>query len=788
MSRFARCALLAAGLLGLNLAQAQSETDLLRVEEAFALTSTVLGRDAVQLEWKIADGYYLYRSRIKTAKPGEGLSLGTLELPAGEQKHDEFLGDVEVYHGKATARQPLSLGSTGNTAEFSVSIQGCHEREPKICYPPHITKLSFTLPPAAAAPAANPLAAALAPPAADSGLTGSPPAGNLKSALGQLGKPALDAPMDTGTANTAEGTEKLPLPPEQAFVFETIATSPTELLARWTMPKGYYLYRDKTVLSLPDGSSARLGQGKWPAGKLHKDEHFGEVTVYFDQVELPIPLQRDDGKAGKLNIQAEFQGCEDGGLCYPVMKRSASVDLPAATAEQLKAGNARYAASAADKPAAAAGDGGQSEEQVLASRLSGDRLFALLSFFGFGLLLAFTPCVFPMLPILSGIIAGAGDNVSTRRAFVLSAVYVLASTVVFTIAGVAAGLVGANLQALFQQPWILISFAALFVLLSLSMFGFYELQLPSALQNRIAGVSNRQQGGSLTGVAVMGVLSALIVGPCVAPPLAAAVLYISQTRDPVFGGLALFVLSLGMGAPLVVAGTAAGKLLPRAGAWMDAVKAVFGVSFLALAIWMLSRILDPVWTMLLIGVLAIACGVYLGALERLAEGASGWSRLWKALGVILLIAGASQLIGALAGSNDPLQPLKGMRGGGTAAGNSEHLPFRSIKSVADLERELGQGKPVMLDFYADWCVSCKEMEKFTFTKPEVHAALSGYTLLKADVTANDDTDQALLKHFTLFGPPATIFFASDGREIRGQRLIGFEAADKFAARVAKAGR
>ena len=774
MSRFARFALLVAGLAGLGPALAQSETDLLRVEEAFALTATAADRGTVKLDWKIADGYYLYRSRIKTGKPADGVTLGELQLPPGEAKHDEFLGDVEVYHRNAVATQLLT--ASGDTAEFSVSFQGCHEREPKICYPPHAANVSVKLPAATAAAAPNPLAGAATEPAV----------GDLKSALNQLGKPATDAPMDTGPANTADaGAEKLPLPPEQAFVFETIATSPTELLARWTMPKGYYLYRDKTVLTVPAGDVA-LGRPAWPAGVLHRDEHFGEVTVYFNQVELPILLRRERGDAQKLSLTAEFQGCEDNGICYPVMTRTVSIDLPAATVEQLKVAADRFEAQK-DEPAAATASGDRSEEQVLAARLSGDRLFALLSFFGFGLLLAFTPCVFPMLPILSGIIAGAGPDVSTRRAFLLSLIYVLASSVVFTIAGVVAGLASANLQAAFQHPWILTAFALLFVLLSLSMFGFYELQLPSALQNRIANVSNRQQGGSLTGVAVMGVLSALIVGPCVAPPLAAAVLYISQTGDPVFGGLALFVLSLGMGAPLVIAGTAAGKLLPRAGAWMDAVKAVFGVSFLALAIWMVSRFLDPVWIMLMTGALALACGVYLGALERLPESASGWRTLWKSLGVVLLILGAAQLIGALAGSQDPLQPLKGLRGGGAAI-QDEHLPFRTIKSVEDLQRSLGEGKPVMLDFYADWCVACKEMEKFTFTKPEVHAALEGYTLLKADVTANDETDQALLKHFGLFGPPATIFFGADGKERRAQRLIGFEAADKFSARVAKAGR
>ncbi|HKE49478.1 MAG TPA: protein-disulfide reductase DsbD, partial [Rhodanobacteraceae bacterium] len=489
--------------------------------------------------------------------------------------------------------------------------------------------------------------------------------------------------------------------------------------------------------------------------------------------------------------EAEYQGCQENGICYPVMTKAVSVEMPAATAQELAAAKLPSPApGGAASPASGRGEstGGQSEEQALAANLSsGNRWLALLSFFGFGLLLAFTPCVFPMIPILSGIIAGSGENISTQRAFVLSVVYVLATCVIFTLAGVIAGVAGANLQAAFQKPWILWSFAILFVLLSLSMFGFYELQLPSAWQSKIADISNKQKGGSLIGVAVMGLLSALIVGPCVAPPLAAAVLYISQTHDPVFGGLALFVLSLGMGAPLVVFGTAAGKFLPRAGAWMDAVKGVFGVLFLGLAIWMLARILDAFWIMLMSGALLIASAVYLGALERLPDGASGWRRLWKALGIVLLVAGAAEIVGAAAGGRDVTQPLAGVfaRNGEPA---EKVLAFKTIKSSEDLDRvlegALKAGKPVILDFYADWCVSCKEMEKFTFSRADVQQALSGFILLKADVTANDETDQALLKRFALFGPPATIFF-SHGDEQRPLRLIGFEKAEDFIARIGK---
>ena len=765
-------------------AQAQAQEDLLPVEQAFKLSARVNAPGTIALHWDIAQDYYLYRSRIKAKTAQAGLTLGTLSLPSGEKKHDEFLGDVEVYHHAIDTTLPFTLADAGAKAiAFTLTVQGCHQTDPKICYPPSPTTLMLGI-----GDAAPPTMADQKVSAAET---------DSASAV----SPAVTAPLlSLGGSDAPGATDNTPLPPEQAFVFEAIAQSPTEILARWTMPKGYYLYRDKSSVALADGAGITLGVPQWPHGVSHNDEHFGAVTVYFDQVELPIPLVRENGAAHTIKVHSEYQGCLENGICYPVMQRDVSIDLPAATPEELAASRANrvgtaaaamplsaekapsIAASAAPTPARTAT--GQSDEQALAANLSSSRLLTLLSFFGFGLLLAFTPCVFPMVPILSGIIAGSGENVTTRRAFVLSVVYVLATCVVFTIAGVVAGLAGANLQAAFQKPWILWSFAGLFVLLSLSMFGFYQLQLPTSWQSKIAGISNQQKSGSLIGVAIMGLLSALIVGPCVAPPLAAAVLYISQTRDPVFGGLALFVLSLGMGAPLVVFGTAAGRLLPRAGAWMDAVKAVFGVVFLGLAIWMLARILDGVWIMLMSGTLLIASGVYLGALERLADGVSGWRKLCKALGVIVLLLGAAELIGVAAGGRDVTQPLAGIVGRGGKDATSSERAFRTIKSSAELDRELAAAadKPVMLDFYADWCVSCKEMEKFTFPAPDVQRALGGFVLLKADVTANDEADQALLKRFGLFGPPATIFF-THAAEQRALRLIGFEKAENFIKRL-----
>jgi thiol:disulfide interchange protein DsbD len=745
MNRFLTfCALLAA-VLGLHTVAAADADNLLPVEQAFRVEAKSLDRDTIQIDFKIADDYYLYRERIKTKSTDPTVTLNALDLPAGEKKHDEFLGDVEVYHHGFTATQHLTAPVALEKVALELRYQGCHQVDPKICFPPQKVVLIILLPKVAVAANATPA--------------------------------SLSAVMTTPAGGPLLGGG--PLPAEKAFVFEAIATGSDEVLARFTMPKGYYLYRDKTNFALADSKDATLGAPKWPPGKDHTDENFGTTTVYFDQVEVPIAVSHTNRSAQSIALTANFQGCLENSVCYPVMTRTVNVTLPA-TAD---ASSSTPAPSAA--PAAAATSGTDSRFQ---HALDGSLWLVFGVFFLAGLGLAFTPCVFPMIPILSGIIAGAGDNISTKRALLLSFIYILANAVIFTIAGVIAGLAGKNLQAAFQTPWVLWSFAAMFVLMALSMFGFYELQLPSSWQSKIANVSNKQSGGSLMGVAIMGALSALIVGPCVTPPLAVAVLYIAQKHDALLGGFALFALALGMGAPLVVFGASAGKLLPRAGAWMDAVKAVFGVTFLALAIWMLSRILDGVWIMLMAGVLAIACAVYLGALERLPDGASGWRRLWKALGVILLIAGAAELIGLAAGSDDLLQPLRGLSAGsGNAGAASATLPFRKVKSLADVERELAAaksaGKPALLDFYADWCVSCKEMEKFTFPKVEVQSALADFVLLQADVTADDDIDKELMKHYGIVAPPDTLFFGADGAEKHALQLTGPEHAEDFVKRI-----
>jgi len=434
-----------------------------------------------------------------------------------------------------------------------------------------------------------------------------------------------------------------------------------------------------------------------------------------------------------------------------------------------------------------------SEQDKIAGTLkAGNTLITLLVFFGAGLLLAFTPCVFPMIPILSGIIVGQGENISTRKAFQLSLIYVLAMAATYTIVGVLVGLSGENIQAWFQNPWIIGSFAAIFVALAFSMFGFYELQMPASIQSKLTTASNSQQGGSLLGVAIMGILSALIVGPCVTAPLVGALIYIADTGDAVLGGLALFSLGMGMGAPLLLIGASAGKILPHAGAWMDSVKAVFGILLLGLAIWLLERVAPPALTMSLWAALIIVTAIYMGALEPLTTDGSGWKKLWKGLGVLLLLYGVIILIGLSAGNRNIMQPLKGIA---TASGTATspplpHLKFVKIKGVDGLNAELTKataaGKTVMLDFYADWCVSCKEMESLTFADPGVQAALQGVVLLQADVTANDKRDTRLYKHFGIIGPPSIMFFDTQGKERKRYRVVGYMKAEAFARHINRA--
>jgi thiol:disulfide interchange protein DsbD len=582
-----------------------------------------------------------------------------------------------------------------------------------------------------------------------------------------------------GLASSLGGETEI-LHPDEAFVFSAEQSDDGNLIARWRITPGYYLYRDKFEFTLRGGQGVELGTVSLPPGEIKDDEFFGRIQVYKQDIEVPVPLITTADARGPINLVVKYQGCAEAGVCYPPQTKESPFKLTG------DGGSGTPSPGVSSGPALPAGG---SEQDRLASFLLEKPLWLSAGmFFLLGIGLAFTPCVFPMIPILSGIIIGQGTEITTRRAFTLSLVYVLAMALTYTIAGVVVALLGANLQIWFQDPWVLGTFAAVFVLLSLSMFGFYELQVPTSIQSRLSEISNRQGGGTLIGVGIMGFLSALIVGPCITAPLVAALLVIGQAGDPVLGATALFALSMGMGAPLLAIGTSAGKLLPRAGAWMDAVKAVFGVLLLAVAIWLVERVLPTAVTMALWAILLIVSAIYLGALDAIRDGATGWHRLWKGVGVVLLLYGALLLVGAAAGGRDVLQPLKGTTlAGATATGVEQTSAFRYVKGPQGLDQALreaaSQSKPVMLDFYADWCVSCKEMEKYTFSDPRVQAAWSEAILLKTDVTANDAQDQALLKRFGLFGPPAILFFTPEGDELRDYRVVGFVPPERFSKHV-----
>jgi len=578
----------------------------------------------------------------------------------------------------------------------------------------------------------------------------------------------------TGLARAEE-----PLAPEQAFRFSAKAIDADTIEARWQIVDGYYMYRDKFKFVLEGGT---LGTAKLPPGKMKEDDLFGKVETYRKEVKILLPVKA----TGAVTLKAVSQGCWDGGICYPPLNQDAKLELAAATGAPGSAAPQAMPVAAAPAPtpaasAAAAAAAPADESSRIAGLFKGDNLaLVLVSFFGFGLLLSLTPCVFPMIPILSGIIVNHGHAVSHLRAFVLSLAYVLGMAVTYAAVGVAAGLSGTLLSAALQNAWVLGSFALVFVVLSLSMFGFYELQMPAALQSRVSDTANRQ-GGSLPAIALMGALSALIVGPCVAAPLAGALLYIAQTGNAVLGGAALFVMALGMGLPLLLVGAFSRSLLPKSGPWMDGVKNFFGVVMLATALWLVSPVI-PMWLQMLgWALLMVVPAIYLHALDPLPPHAHAFQRLGKGLGVALLVGGAAMLIGVLGGARDPLQPLGFLRGATAAV--SPAPTFERVATVERLDARLAEaksaGKAVMLDFYADWCVSCKEMERFTFADPKVAARMKQLVLLQADVTANTGADAALLKRFGLFGPPGIIFWDAAGRELLDLRVVGFQPAETF---------
>lgn len=578
------------------------------------------------------------------------------------------------------------------------------------------------------------------------------------------------------------------LPPDEAFKISVEVRDGHTLIANLTPAKDYYLYRDKIAFEAKQDGVV-IEKITLPPGKMKEDMTFGQTEVYYSPIQAVISLKREDPASEQaLTLDATYQGCNDPvGVCYAPIHKAIDLTLPA-----IKA-----AIGAAERDAAA-------ELFQMPSRMPAieteaykiDRMFEsgnfwliLTGFFGIGLLLAFTPCVFPMFPILSGIIANRGTHMTKGHGFILALAYVLGMAITYAIAGVAAGLSGAMLSAALQNAWVLGTFAVIFVLLSFSMFGFYELQMPGSLQTKLSEEAGHLKGGHLTGVFGMGALSALIVGPCVAAPLAGALLYISQTRDVVLGGSALFVMALGMGAPLLLLGTSAGALLPRAGAWMESIKQFFGVLLLAVAIWLISPVINEVVHMLLWSALLIISAIYLHAIDPLPERSTGLRKFLKGVGVIAMLVGIALLIGVLSGSRDVLQPLSKISLANTSISNNgeaafsayQSLPFQRVKTIAELDEQIRQSKDqyIMIKFYADWCVSCKEMERFTLSDAKVQSRLKDVVLLQIDVTDGTLDDAALLKRFKLFGPPGILFIDRQGNDIPDIKIIGFLNKNDF---------
>jgi len=749
-----------------SLAPAAVEDELLEPDKAFALTTRVVDAHTLEASWKVAPGYYLYRDKFKFESLDGAVALKPAVLPAGKIKDDQFFGRTEVYTQSVRVRVPLERRPDGQyETKLKITAQGCNEPV-GVCYPPITKEVRFKLPVLVANASA-----------------GEPKGGQIAS-LKDLAK----------TVTPASDVE--PVDPAKAFRVDVATAGNDALVVRFQIDDCCYLYRDKTTFTLTraDGRAAdiKLGSYTLPRGKPKTDEFLGKTEVYYNAVEVRLPIirnargdSRGDGARATPGAAADdyvlkigYQGCSEKGvtICYPPTTKTVAFTRGEG---QLNVG------------------GHTGAEPEAPRRDSRNLLLAMAAAFGVGLLLTFTPCVLPMIPILSSVIVGSSDrHVTKLEGGLLSSAYVLGTAVTYTVAGVLAGATGEQLQAYFQHPAALVTFSVVLGFLALSMFGFYELQLPaflqSALHKRSADIqlkTRHTKVGALFGVFGMGLIAALIVGACVSPLLISALGVAIANRDPVLGGGIMFSMALGMGVILIAIGVGAGFLLPKAGPWMTRVKHVFGVLLLAVAIYLLG-VIPQVPVLLLWAVLLIVTGVYLGATQSLPAGAGGWAYLWKGFGTVLLLWGVLALLGGFAGHRDifnPL-PLASIGTGTTAAApaSAEHL-FTRVKSLAELEAKLaaakGAGKPVMLDYYADWCTDCVRMEKTTFAQPGVRREMQErFVLLQADVTdPNDPEVKAMKSRFGVFGPPAMLFFGSDGAERRDLRAYGFRSPDELLA-------
>ncbi len=567
------------------------------------------------------------------------------------------------------------------------------------------------------------------------------------------------------------------LSPDVAFKLNLSATDATSIQAEFTVAPGYYLYRERIKFTVQPATDGSISEVTLPAGEIKNDPNFGKQEVYHHDFKANIKLA--SVKGNDVTIAATYQGCSEKGLCYAPIKKTFTVDLP----------TSNNGASASSTPLT-----NDNDTDITKVLKSGNLWLVIAGFFAAGLLLSLTPCVLPMIPILSSIIVGSQSKQvkpSKLHAFGLSVAYVLGMALSYTLAGIAAGLSGSLLSQSLQNPWVLGVTAMLFVGFALSMFGFYELKLPVNFESKLMNSSNKLKGGEFLGVFTMGILSALIVSPCVAAPLAGALIYIGQTHNVLLGGVGLFALAIGMGMPLLLIGASAGSLLPKTGNWMNAVRNFFGTLMLGMAIWLISPIIPTSIQLGLWSALLIVNAVYLNALDSLPTHANNFAKFWKGIAVILLIVGVALLVGALSGAKSIRQPFSGFNNivstNNNQQKNESALAFNRITSIAELDKRLAdtKGQPVMLDFYADWCVACKELEEYTFSDPKVQQLLKNTTLLQVDVTANSEEDKALLKRFGLYGPPGIVFFNNNGEEMTTIKTIGFQNADRFMTTLTK---
>ena len=701
------------------------DDELLPADQVFRYTASA-DAERVYLDFDVLDGYYVYRSRFGFDSGTPGVAIGAARFPRGETHSDEFFGEQETFRHQFRVAIPYRRSSPIESFDLKLELQGCADFG--LCYLPQDWTATVALPPPAF-----------------------------------LGAGAIDT--------SATGDQ---LPADQAFTMNARFDKPNELTVAWQIAPGYYLYRDKVTFAA--SGRINLGTPTLPEGVPHTDDNFGDVEVFYDYIEAKIPLARASPDELEVEITAGFQGCKEGSICYPPGAQIMSLVLPATS----------------EFPAlpSAAGELVSEQDQWAARIVNGSWPELLGWFYLGGLLLSFTPCVLPMVPILSSIIAGQG-TVSAGRGFALSVSYVVGMAFMYTILGMLSALGGRQLQAYVQEPWILSVFAGLFVVLALGLFGAFQLQMPTAIQTRLSNLANQQKAGTFAGTSVIGALTALIVTTCVAPVLVGVLLVIGQTGDIARGGGALFAMSVGMGTPLLIIGASAGYLLPKAGPWMNTIKAGFGVIMLGFAIYLLGRFLPPTPTLFLWALLVFFTGVFIGAFDPLPSNPSAGRRLVKGTAILVSLYGALMLVGALLGGGNVFEPIPraalSPSGGGTVAVTGAELGFRQIETVAALDAALMEartaGQPVMLDFTAEWCISCKEMEEYTFPDPAVVGALKPFMLLRADVTDNDDDDQALLQRFRSFGPPTIAFFDRSGFERANYTLVGFVPAEKFREHV-----